>query len=115
MAQHFNQTAQILAVTANRLIDGEVVYFTRSGQWSERFDAVAVARGKEEGDAMLNKALPAVAAREVIGPYLFEVREEAGGTHPASVREVIRMQGPSVRLDLGKQAQSGREAAHVPV
>ena len=115
MAQHFNQTAQTLAVTANRLSDGEVVYFTSSGQWSEHFNAVAVARGQEEGNAMLAKALPAVAAREVIGPYLFEVRERAGSAHPASVREVIRMKGPSVRLDLGKQAQSGMEDGHVQV
>ena len=111
MAQHFNQTAQILAVTANRLIDGEVVYFTPSGQWSAHFGAVAVARGKEEGDAMLARALPAVAARQVVGPYLFEVREADGGAHPVSVREAIRMSGPSVRLDLGKQSQPGMEAA----
>ena len=113
MAQHFNQTAQILAVTANRLSDGEVVYFTSSGQWSEHFAAAAVAHGKQEGDAMLADALPSVAALEVIGPYLFEVREEGADTHPASVRELIRMKGPSVRLDLGKQAQSDMEAIHV--
>ena len=85
------------------------------GQWSEHFGSVAVARGKEAGEAMLARALPAVAAREVVGPYLFEVREEAAGAVPASVREVIRMRGPSVRLDLGKQAQSGMEDGRVQI
>lgn len=113
MAQHFNKTAQILAVTANRLIDGEVVYFTASGKWSGNFDAVAIAHSKEEGDAMLIKALPAVAAREVVDPYLFEVLEESTGARPVSVRENIRMKGPSVRLDLGKQAKDSEEGAYV--
>ena len=110
MAQHFNQTAQILAVTANRLLDGEVVYFTAEGCWSEDFTAAAIAHGKDSADALLEQAMPSVAAREVIGPYLFEVREESSGAHPVSVREVIRMKGPSVRLDLGKQAEA---SAHV--
>lgn len=113
MAQHFNQTAQVLAVTANRLIDGEVVYLTPSGRWSANFDAVAIAHGKEEGNAILAKAQPAVAAREIIGPYLFEVCQETTGARPVSVREIIRMKGPSVRLDLGKQAEYSVGSAHV--
>lgn len=117
MAQHFNQTARTLAVTANRLGDGAVVYFTgETGEppaaaadtaWSERLADVAVARSKEEGAALLAQAEPSVAARHIIGPYLFEVAETpAGAPAPVNVRETIRMRGPSVRLDLGYQAQA---------
>ena len=43
----------------------------------------------------------------ILEPYLFEVMEEAANNYnPASVREIIRAKGPTVRLDLGKQAQT---------
>lgn len=108
MAQHHNQTAQTLAATANRLLDGEVVYFTDEGSWSERFEDAIVAHNKDDGEALLKKAMPSVEALEVIGPYLFEVRKLEDGTTPVSVRENIRMNGPTVRLDLGKQAERPR-------
>ena len=108
MAQHHNQTAQTLAVTANRLLDGEVVYFTAKGSWSERFEDADVAHSKDDGEALLQKAMPSVEALEIIGPYLFEVRELEDNTAPVSVRENIRMNGPTVRLDLGKQAERPR-------
>jgi hypothetical protein len=41
----------------------------------------------------------------VVEPYLFEVAKEADGIRAASVRETIRQAGPTVRLDLGKQAE----------
>lgn len=123
MAQHFNQTARTLAVTANRLGDGAVVYFTgetaetaaaEATAWSERLADVAVARSKEEGAALLAQAEPSVAARHIIGPYLFEVAETDGAPAPVNVRETIRMRGPSVRLDLGYQAtQKTEETRHV--
>ncbi|MCY4031670.1 MAG: DUF2849 domain-containing protein [Hyphomicrobiales bacterium] len=108
MAQHHNQTAQTLAVTANRLLDGEVVYFTAGGSWSEHFGDAAVVHNKDDGEALLQKAMPSVEALEIIGPYLFEVRELGDGAAPVSVRENIRMKGPTVRLDLGKQAERPR-------
>lgn len=108
MAQHHNQTAQTLAVTANRLLDGEVVYFTAGGGWSEHFADADVVHNKDDGEVLLQKAMPSVEALEIIGPYLFEVRELKDGTAPVSVRENIRMKGPTVRLDLGKQAEHSR-------
>ena len=56
--------------------------------------------------ALLAKAEPSVAAQQVVEPYLFEVALEEGAIVPASVREKIRMAGPTIRLDLGKQAAS---------
>lgn len=106
LAQHTNKRATTQSVTANRLIDGEVVYLTASGEWSDWLKDAAVADGKEACAALLNQAAPAVAAQHIVDPYLFEVSVEDGVIIPASVREKIRMAGPTIRLDLGKQAVS---------
>jgi hypothetical protein len=39
----------------------------------------------------------------VVNPYLFDVR---AGKSPVKEREIIRSLGPSVRDDLGKQAET---------
>ena len=104
MAQHTNKKAQTQAVTADRLLDGAVVYLTDAGSWSEWVNDAAVANGKDAAAALLDRALPDVEKRLIIEPYLFEVDPSAGDIRPVSVREQIRMAGPTVRLDLGKQA-----------
>ncbi|MDP1627483.1 DUF2849 domain-containing protein [Parvibaculum sp.] len=105
MAQHTRKGAQFQAVTANRLNDGIVVYLTAGGRWSESLQEAAVAEGKEAAEALLARAEPAVADNSIVEPYLFEVARDEGGIRAASVREVIRQAGPTVRLDLGKQAE----------
>lgn len=107
MAQHSAKGARFQAVTANRLSDGEVVYLTDDGQWADHFDAAAIADGAEAADALLAAAMPADFELRVLEPYLFEVAEENGAFKPVSVRETIRAAGPTVRLDLGKQADMG--------
>lgn len=104
MAQHSNKLAKIQAVTANRLTDGHVVYFTAKGEWSDWVEDVVLADGKDEADALLAKAMPSVETRQIVDPYLFEFSQEEGKMVPKSVREKIRMAGPTIRLDLGKQA-----------
>lgn len=105
MAQHTRKGAQFQAVTANRLSDGIVVYLTAAGRWSESLQEADVAEGKEAAEALLARSEPAVADNTVVEPYLFEVAKEDGVIRAASVREVIRQAGPTVRLDLGKQAE----------
>ncbi|ABS62513.1 conserved hypothetical protein [Parvibaculum lavamentivorans DS-1] len=105
MAQHTRKGAQFQAVTANRLSDGIVVYLTGEGGWSESLQDAAIAEGKEAAEALLARTEPAVADNTVVEPYLFEVAKEDGFVRAASVREVIRQAGPTVRLDLGKQAE----------
>jgi len=41
----------------------------------------------------------------VVGVYLFDVRVQNGAIVPVKIREAIRAAGPTVRRDLGKQAQ----------
>ncbi len=105
MAQHTRKGAQFQALTADRLSDGIVVYLTAGDGWSESLQEAEVAEGKEAADALLARAEPSVANNTVVEPYLFEVAKEADGIRAASVRETIRQAGPTVRLDLGKQAE----------
>lgn len=105
MAQHTRKGAQFQALTANRLSDGIVVYLTADNRWAESLQDAEVAEGKEASEALLARAAPSVAKNEVVEPYLFEVAREDGGIRAASVRETIRQAGPTVRRDLGKQAE----------
>lgn len=94
------------ALTANRLSDGEVVFW-KAGQWVERFadaelfgaDAQAAAEAAE-GHA---KAQPTV----VVEPYLIDLIESEGLWAPLSYRERIRALGPTNHPAHGKQAEGG--------
>ena len=106
MAQHSSKGARFQAVTANRLLDGEVVYLAADNSWTEVFANADIADGADAGDALLARACPDGYERHVLEPYLFEALHDDNGFHPASVREIIRAKGPTVRLDLGKQSRN---------
>ena len=105
MAQHRRKNAQYQAVTANRLRDGEVVYFTSRGSWSESIGDAAVAATPEAAEELLQRAQKFVETRDVVEVYVFEVSRSKKTIEGMSVREAIRMRGPTVRPDLGKQAK----------
>jgi hypothetical protein len=88
-------------LTANRLRDGDVVYW-RDGGWVEAFADAQVL--DSDADAALARAGAEVKARLIVNPYLFPVRVEGGRVRAIEEREIVRSEGPSVRRDLGKQA-----------
>ena len=90
-------------LTANRLVVGEVVYWNEARGWVSRFEEAQVL-ADSEAEATLARAAEWVQKREVVAPYLFGVRLEHGLAVPVKVREAIRAAGPTVRRDLGKQA-----------
>jgi hypothetical protein len=90
-------------LTANRLRDGDVVYW-RAGGWVEALGQGDVFFAQDEAEAALEAARKFVADNVVVNPYLFDVRAEADGVHPVKEREIVRAAGPTVREDLGKQA-----------
>jgi Protein of unknown function (DUF2849) len=90
-------------LTANRLRDGDVVYW-HDHEWAEHFTDAEVFRDKPAADAALAAAQAFVKGRVVVNPYLFGVREDAGRLRAIEEREIVRSEGPSVRRDLGKQA-----------
>lgn len=95
----------IQVISANRLGDGIVVYLTADGEWSERIALARVVDGKEQGEAALDVAFGAVEACTVVDPYLIDINDSDGERRPTLNRELIRALGPTVRLDIGKQAQ----------
>ena len=96
-------SAQI--VTANRLNDGLVIYLGPDESWVERIEAAEIANGKDEAAALLARAEAPAHGTRVVGPYLMAVEFDAGTPRPASNREIIRALGPTVRTDLGYQAE----------
>ena len=100
-------------VTANRLIDGIVVFQDEAGGWSEDFARAAV---HDDAAAALARAGEDVAASLVVDPYAVEVELRNGHYAPRALREAIRATGPTVRRDLGKQANglAPLHAAHAP-
>ena len=93
------------AVTANHLLDGDVVYLTAGLGWSRELADTAIADTQEEADRLL--AAAAGQEGEVVGPYLIDVARDADGRpEPLHYRERIRTRGPSNRPDLGRQANT---------
>lgn len=93
------------ALTANRLIDGEVVFW-QAGQWVERFaDAQFFADDDAAGPAAVDGAL--AQSTVVVEPYLIDVVEAPGGWAPVSYRERLRALGPTNEPGHGKQAEGG--------
>jgi hypothetical protein len=90
-------------LTANRLKDGDVLYW-KAGTWVESLRDGEVFAESSPAEAALAAAQEFVTGNVVVNPYLFDVRTDPAGIHPVKEREIIRAAGPSVRDDLGKQA-----------
>jgi hypothetical protein len=89
-------------ITANRLSDGAVVYFTAGKGWSETFAEGAVWNDKENAETALIESKESVKARIVVEPYLFDVALTEAGPKPTSARERIRAaHQPTVAADHG--------------
>jgi hypothetical protein len=83
-------------MTANRLRSGEVVYLAEGERWVERLDGARAAHDPSEKATIEAIAARHVAANEVVGAYLMDVRIEAGVPRPTSMREAIRAaRGPT--------------------
>ncbi|HYH21475.1 MAG TPA: DUF2849 domain-containing protein [Azospirillum sp.] len=98
------------AITANRLRDGAVVWLGPQGDWVERVEQAAVFDDATAQPALADAAT-SEAANIVVGVYAFEVEVVDGRPVPLRQRERIRAQGPSIRTDVGKQADALDRAA----
>ncbi|ALL12772.1 DUF2849 domain-containing protein [Caulobacter henricii] len=93
------------AITANRLLDGEVVFW-KTGQWVEPFgdaqlfdnDDAAVETAVAKG-----KGQPTI----VVDVYPIDLTPSEGHWAPVSYRERIRALGPTNEPTHGKQAEGG--------
>ena len=93
------------ALTANRLGDGEVVFWN-AGAWVERFAAAQLwedgSQAAEDAEAHAKSLLT-----QVVDPYLIDIEAVDGGHAPVSYRERVRALGPTNKPDHGKQAEGG--------
>ena len=98
------------SLTANRLTDGEAVWFSVDQRWSETIAEAAIVNDAA-GEARL-EAIGTAACdnNEVVDVNLIDVQLVDGAIRPTRLREQIRAAGPTNRSDLGKQARPA--AAH---
>ena len=99
-------------LTANRLTDGEAVWFSASQSWAEDIGDAELAKDKEAEARLQAVGDAAYANNEVVDVNLIDVDLIDGAIVPSRLRERIRAAGPTNRNDLGKQARpnSGRAA-----
>ncbi len=93
------------ALTANRLSDGAVLYLGHDDALVERFEH-AVLFDDAEAKAKLSKLVER--ATVIAAAYVIEA-DETGPAGREALRETIRSKGPTVRRDLGKQAEAPDE------
>lgn len=92
-------------LTANRLTDGEAVWYAPSHSWSETLEGAEVARDKAHEEKLEAIGKAALAANQVVDVDLIDVELIDGQIVPQRLRERIRAAGPTNRTDLGKQAR----------
>lgn len=101
--------------TANNLRSGAVIYLGNEGRWVENLAAAIIAESDAERAQLEDFAQRAVAANQVVGPYLMDVTLIAGAPTPISVRETIRAQrGPSIEtasVETASTTNTSAEAA----
>ena len=89
-------------VTANSLQDGAVVYLSDDDQWSpNQFKAARF----EDSDAADVLAAAQSRIEEITDAYLVTVSDDGEIIGREKLRETIRKAGPTVRRDLGLQAE----------
>ena len=88
-------------VTANALLEGDVIYQTATG-WSRNLADADVLTDEADADLRLIEA--SAQTGSVVGAYLADVTLEDGKPVPAHFREAFRAKGPS-NYAHGKQEQ----------
>lgn len=89
-------------VTAHDLRTGEVVYWTDARTWAPRIEAAAPLPDEAaEGELAVARAQSTIAANA----YLVAIDLAGRPAKREYLRESIRANGPTVRRDLGKQAE----------
>jgi len=89
---------------ASNLHDGEVMFLGKSG-WERDVRRARVAHDATAAAELEKIGLAEYAANRVVDVYLADVEiEPDGAPAPVHYREKMRIKGPSVRRDLGKQA-----------
>jgi hypothetical protein len=79
-------------VTANALLEGDVIYLTADDRWSRNLAEAELI--DDEAHAQL-RLLDADRQKSVVGAYLAEATAGPKGPQPTHFREAFRAKGPS--------------------
>ena len=91
-------------VTANHLLEGDVIYMTASGDWSRQHEDAKLYEDIDDAEAALKIAKKQ--AHMLAGAYLADAQMDQNGIPvPVHFREAFRTRGPSNYLNHGKQAK----------
>lgn len=82
-------------LTANRLTDGEVVYYSPADGWAPRFSEALIARDAETVAALQKTGEDSAARNEVVDVNLIDVMHDGDEIRPLRLREAIRAAGPT--------------------
>jgi acyl CoA:acetate/3-ketoacid CoA transferase alpha subunit len=94
-----------LILMANDFLNGDTVVWDGAGWALDPYKA-AIAFDDAGADALEVIGQNGFSRNEVVDAVLVDVTlDEAGKAFPNHYRERIRFKGPSIRLDLGKQAE----------
>lgn len=88
-------------ITANDLLQGDVIYQTATG-WTRRLQEAEVLTDEADADLRLIDAIQQVDL--VVGAYLADIKLVDGTPHPTHFREDFRATGPS-NYAHGKQVE----------
>jgi len=91
-------------VLANRLTDGVVIYLDKTGGWTEHLHEAAVAHNDRSRADLEANAQAGLESQQIAGWEFVEVVPEAAGPRIVKNKQFIQSLGPTVRRDLGKQA-----------
>lgn len=106
---------QLSIITANHLLEGDVIYMKADGSWSRSIKDAASAIEPSEIDALLNIAKAQLDV--VVGAYAMPVKlDEDGKPEPTHFRETFRTKGPSnyfhgKQVDQQSALEAGQKAA----
>jgi hypothetical protein len=89
-------------ITANALIEGDVIYFTASDTWTREIQEAEVFSDETIAQVRLIDAM--AQANVSIGAYLMSVQQSPKGISTTHFREDFRTKGPSNYFH-GKQEQ----------
>ncbi len=85
-------------VTANRLVDGAVVYRTADGRWAVAIgDAAVVSTSATAGELLAGAQSDGLHA---VDAYVAPVKIERDRVLPGNLRELIRLNGPTIDLPI---------------
>jgi hypothetical protein len=84
-------------ITANRTVDGAVIYRNASQGWSTDLSEAAIVRTVAEARALLAESV----ADDIgaVGAYIAPVEiKDGGNVKPGNLRELIRLRGVTIEL-----------------